>query len=103
VNGAGLIGCRWTVVFACVRRAASVYDSLPGAAERAIATIAAWLDDLVLAYAPSVFSRFRLAAMLLELLAGAVYTQKSVFEHADTKRDTTASKESALPTGASGP
>lgn len=90
VIGAGLVGSGWAIVFARAGRDVAIYDSVPGAADRALATIAARLDDLVqaglLADAASVLARIRPAATLTEALAGAVYAQESVFERADTKR-----------------
>ncbi|WP_287998977.1 3-hydroxyacyl-CoA dehydrogenase [Acidiphilium sp.] len=90
IIGAGLVGIGWAIVFARAGHDVAIYDSVPGAAERALATIAARLDDLaqadLLVDAPSVLSRIRPAATLAEALAGAVYAQESVFERADTKR-----------------
>lgn len=88
--GTGLVGSGWAIVFARAGWDVAIYDSVPGAAERALATIAVRLDDLVqaglLADAASVLARIRPASTLTEALAGAVYAQESVFEHADTKR-----------------
>jgi len=89
IIGAGLVGSGWAIVFARAGRDVAIYDSAPGAAERALATIAARLDDLVqaesLADAASVRARTRPASTLTEALADAVYAQESVFERADTK------------------
>jgi hypothetical protein len=88
VIGAGLVGSGWAIVFARAGRDVAIYDSVPSATERALATIAVRLDDLVqagpLADAASVRARIRPASTLTEALTDAVYAQESVFERADT-------------------
>lgn len=86
-NGAGFVGSGWAIVFARADQHVAIYYSVAGATERALATIAARLDDLVqagpLADAAFVRARMRPASTLTAALADAVYAQESVFERAD--------------------
>ncbi len=79
IIGAGLVGIGWAIVFARAGHDVAIYDSVPGAAERALATIAARLDDLaqadLLVDAPSVLSRIRPAATLAPAPRGRPWTQ----------------------------
>lgn len=82
VIGAELVGSGWAI--GTLRFTISV----PGATERALATIAARLDSLMQAgpLADAAFVRARIgpASTLTEALPDAVYAQESVFERADT-------------------
>lgn len=90
IVGTGLVGSGWAIVFARGGCDVALYDSAPGAAERARDIIAARLDDLVaaglLAEAAPALARIRVAASLADAVAGAGYVQESVLERTDIKR-----------------
>ena len=89
VVGTGLVGSGWAIVFARAGRSVSLYDSAPGAAERALALIGERLHDLQnaeLIRDPAVtYARITVARTLAESLDGAAYIQESVFEQVDIK------------------
>lgn len=100
VVGTGLVGSSWAIVFARAGCEVAMYDAAPGAARRARESIAHRLDDLVaaglLAEAPGVLARIRVADTLADALAGAAYVQESVLERADVKRAVFAEIDAAL-------
>ena len=89
VVGAGLVGSGWAIVFARAGFNVSLFDSVPGAAERAYDLIGQRLQDLyeaTLVTEPAkIHARIRIASSLAEALDGAVYVQESVFERVDVK------------------
>ena len=90
VIGCGLVGRGWAIVFARAGRSVLLFDSVPGAAEAAIAAIEHNIADLTTAGLiddpTAVLSRMRVAGGLAEALMGAEYAQESVFEEVETKR-----------------
>jgi len=100
VIGTGLVGSGWAIVFARAGCEVALYDAAPGAAERAIETIALRLDDLVRAGllddAAAVRSRVHIAPSLSEALAGAGYVQESVPERVELKRVVLAEIDGAI-------
>ena len=89
VVGAGLVGSGWAIVFARAGLPVALYDSEPGAAERARGIVADRLDDLrdagLIDDPAAVLARVTVADTLAEALEGAVYVQESVFERVDVK------------------
>lgn len=91
IFGTGLIGRGWAIIFARARHEAALYDPMPGAVDRALASIAASLGDLanagLITESPAdVMARVRVCASLAEALEGAVYAQESAPEDAEVKR-----------------
>ncbi len=90
VIGAGLVGSGWAIVFCRAGCDVALFDTAPGAAQRAMEIIAARLDDLVhaglLADAAPALARLRVAPTLADALEGAAYAQESVLERTDVKR-----------------
>lgn len=89
VVGTGLVGSGWAIVFARAGFAVSLYDSVPGAAERALALIGERLGDLAAAGLiedpAAIHARIVVADSLADALSGALYVQESVFERVDVK------------------
>lgn len=112
--GAGNVGRAWSLVFARGGCEVLLYDSAPGAAERALELIAASASDLEQANlvdsATELLQRIRPASSLAEAVAKADHVQESVREDVAIKREvfgtlgeitpaitTLASSTSALP------
>ncbi len=90
IVGTGLVGGGWAIVFARAGLPVALYDTAPGAAERARALIGERLIDLaaagLIAEAPAaVAARVSVAGSLAEALDGAAYVQESAFERVDVK------------------
>ena len=89
IVGTGLVGSGWAIVFARAGLRVSLYDSAPGAAERARTLIGERLDDLheagLLDDPAAVHARIAVAGRLAEALEGAGYVQESVLERVDVK------------------
>ena len=79
IVGTGLVGSGWAIVFARAGFDVSLFDSVPGAAERAYGLIGQRLQDLheaTLVPEPAmIHARIRIASSLAEALDGAVYVQ----------------------------
>lgn len=90
IVGAGLVGSGWAIVFARGGRMVKMYDSQPGAAERALETVGLRLRDLeaagLITDPDAMLARVSVASTLAEVLDGAVYCQESVLERVDVKR-----------------
>ncbi len=89
IVGTGLVGSGWAIVFARGGFDVALFDSAPGAAERALEVIAARLADLheagLVQDPAAIRQRIRIAATLAGALDGAAYVQESVLERVDVK------------------
>ena len=89
IVGTGLVGSGWAIVFARAGFDVVLFDSVAGAAQRALALIGARLKDLrdaaMIDDVPSILARITLAANLAQALEGAIYVQESVLERVDVK------------------
>lgn len=89
IVGTGLVGSGWAIVFARAGFDVALFDSVPGAAQRAHALIGARLQDLhdasMIDDVPGIHARITLASSLAEALDGALYVQESVLERVDVK------------------
>jgi 3-hydroxyacyl-CoA dehydrogenase len=93
VVGAGLIGGAWAIVFARAGHEVRIWDPAPGAAEAALATMAARLADFaaagLVAEAPAaIAARVSAAATLEACLEGATYVQENGPERVEVKQET---------------
>ena len=90
VVGTGLVGSGWAIVFARAGLPVRLYDSAPGAADRARVVIGARLQDLreagLIADPEPIHARIVVAGSLADALDGAIYVQESVLEQVDVKR-----------------
>ncbi len=104
IVGTGLVGSGWAIVFARGGLGVSLYDNVPGAAERARATIASRLADLAAAglirEPAAILARITVAESLPDALRGASYVQESVLERVDTKREVMTAIDAAIEPGA---
>jgi L-gulonate 3-dehydrogenase len=89
IVGSGLVGSGWAIVFARAGFPVALYDSVEGAAARALTTIGARLQDLraagLIDDPAAVLARITVAGSLAEALQDAVYVQESVFETVEAK------------------
>jgi 3-hydroxyacyl-CoA dehydrogenase len=90
IIGTGLVGSAWAIVFARAGCIVSLFDSVEGAAARAVDMIAERLRDLersgLVERGADVLARIRLASSLEDAVEDAVYVQESVFETVADKR-----------------
>ncbi|WP_044564300.1 3-hydroxyacyl-CoA dehydrogenase NAD-binding domain-containing protein [Azospirillum sp. B4] len=90
IVGTGLVGSGWAIVFARAGLPVALYDSAPGAAERARGLISDRLLDLqaatLIGEPASILARISVAASLAEALDGAVYVQESVRSASTSRR-----------------
>jgi 3-hydroxyacyl-CoA dehydrogenase len=90
IIGTGLVGSAWAIVFARAGCIVSLFDSVPGAADKAVAMIAERLRDLehngLIDQSATVLARIGQASSLAEAVEGAAYVQESVFETVADKR-----------------
>jgi L-gulonate 3-dehydrogenase len=101
IVGSGLVGGGWAIVFARAGHEVAVFDAVPGAAERAIATIRGNVHDLgtagLLDEAPQrVLARITAVPDLASAVRGADYVQESVLERVEIKRDVFAQIDAVL-------
>jgi 3-hydroxyacyl-CoA dehydrogenase len=89
VVGTGLVGAGWAIVFARVGHAVHLFDSVPGAAERAIEMIqdrVVGLAEHQLVDSPeSILENLSVAHSLESAVEDVVYVQESVFEQVEAK------------------
>ena len=102
VVGAGLIGGAWAIVFARAGHQVRIWDPAPGAAEAALATIAARLADfaaagLVTEAPAAVAARVTAAPTLEACLEGAAHVQENGPERVEVKRETFARLDALAP------
>lgn len=89
VVGTGLVGSGWAIVFARAGFEVSLFDSAPGAAERAYGLIGERLQDLheasLVNDPEAIHARIKTVTGLADALDGAIYVQESVLERVDVK------------------
>ena len=89
VVGTGLVGAGWAIVFARVGHPVRLFDSVPGAAERAIEMIqdrVVGLAEHQLVDSPeSILENLSVAHSLESAVEDVVYVQESVFEQVEPK------------------
>jgi len=90
IVGSGLIGRAWAMVFAGGGCDVALYDSVPGAAEKARGLVAEGLNELaahgLVADAKAAAARVRVAKDLADALAGATFVQENTPETVEAKR-----------------
>jgi len=102
IIGTGLIGRAWAMVFARAGHSVKVYDSAPGATDKAIGLITEGLEELqqfglIKDSADTVMKRVSGAATLAEAARDADYVQENTSELLDVKRDVYRQLDEAAP------
>jgi L-gulonate 3-dehydrogenase len=104
IIGTGLVGSAWAIVFARANCTVSLFDSVAGASDRAVAMIAERLRDLqrsgLVDRGADILLRIRQASSLEEALQDAAYVQESVFETVADKRAIFSALDAAVGPGA---
>jgi len=104
VVGTGLVGSGWAIVFARAGHPVRLFDSVPGAAERAIEVIKDRLAGLaehgLIASPGAVLRNLQVAPTIEAAVNGAIYVQESVFEQVEPKIKVLQELESCLPPNA---
>jgi L-gulonate 3-dehydrogenase len=104
VVGTGLVGAGWAIVFARGGHPVRLFDSVPGAAERAIEVI----NDRVVGLAEhklidspeSILENLSVAHSLESAIEGVAYVQESVFEQVEPKTKVLEALAGCLPPNA---
>jgi len=104
IVGCGLVGRAWAMVFARAGHPVKLFDSAPGAAEKAIGLIAQGLEELhrvglIQEPAATVMKRVSAANSLAEAVADADYVQESTLEKLEVKREVFRELDAAAPAG----
>lgn len=102
IIGTGLIGRAWAMVFARAGHTVKLYDSTPGATDKAIGLIREGLEELqqfgLIKESPeTVMKRVSGAATLAEAVRGADYVQENTSERLDVKREVYRQLDEAAP------
>ena len=102
IIGAGLIGRAWAMVFARAGHAVKLYDSTPGATDKAIGLIREGLEEmqqfgLVKESPDTVMKRVSGADTLAEAVRDADYVQENTAERLDVKREVYRQLDEAAP------
>jgi L-gulonate 3-dehydrogenase len=102
IIGAGLIGRAWAMVFARAGHAVKLYDSTPGATDKAIGLIREGLEEmqrfgLVKESPETVMKRVSGADTLAEAVSDADYVQENTAERLDVKREVFRQLDEAAP------
>ncbi len=102
IIGTGLIGRAWAIVFARAGHTVKLYDSTPGATEKAIGLIRQGLKELrqfglIKESHATVMKRVSGAATLAEAVRDADYVQENTSEQLDVKRDVYRQLDAAAP------
>ena len=102
IIGTGLIGRAWAMVFARAGHTVKLYDSTPGAAEKAIGLIREGLEELqqfgLIKDSPNeMMKRVSGAATLAEAVRDADYVQENTSERLDVKREVYRQLDEAAP------
>jgi 3-hydroxyacyl-CoA dehydrogenase len=102
IIGSGLIGRAWAMVFARAGHPVKMYDSVPGAVDKALMLIEAGLHELRTAGLISedsaiVAGRVSGSATLAEAVGGADYVQENTAERLDVKREVYRQLDEASP------
>ena len=90
VVGAGLVGSGWAIVFARAGLDVKMFDSAPGAAQRALQRIGDRVDDLrdagLVDDPKGILARITVVETLADAVVGATYIQESVLERVEVKK-----------------
>jgi len=102
IIGAGLIGRAWAMVFARAGHPVKLYDSTPGATDKAIGLVREGLEELqqfgLIKDSPdAVMKRVSGAATLAEAVRDADYVQENTSERLDVKREVYRQLDEAAP------
>ena len=102
IIGSGLIGRAWAMVFARAGHPVKMYDTAPGAVDKAIGLIEEGLDELnsagLINEAPAdIMKRVSAAATLEDAVAHADYIQENTSEKPDVKREVYRMLDEAAP------
>jgi 3-hydroxyacyl-CoA dehydrogenase len=102
IIGAGLIGRAWAMVFARAGHTVKLYDSTPGATDKAIGLIREGLEELqqfglVKETPDTVMTRVSGADTLAEAVKDADYVQENTAERLDVKREVYRQLDQAAP------
>ena len=102
IIGTGLIGRAWAMVFARAGHTVKLYDSTPGATDKAIGLIKEGLEELqqfgLIKDSPdAVMKRVNGAATLAEAVRDADYVQENTSERLDVKREVYRQLDEAAP------
>ncbi|MBV8377864.1 MAG: 3-hydroxyacyl-CoA dehydrogenase [Verrucomicrobia bacterium] len=104
VIGTGLVGSGWGIVFAKAGHPVRLFDSMPGASERALEVIGdrlAGLAEQGLVNSPeAIFRNVSVALSLEEVVEKAAYVQESVLEEVEAKSKLVQALEHCLPPAA---
>jgi L-gulonate 3-dehydrogenase len=104
IVGCGLVGRAWAMVFARAGHPVKLFDSAPGAADKAVTLIAQGLEELhrfgLIAERPeAVMKRVSTATTLAEAIKDADYVQESTAERVEVKREVFSQLDAAAPAG----
>ncbi len=102
IIGTGLIGRAWAMVFARAGHSVKLYDSTPGATDKAIGLIREGLEELqqfgLIKESPdTVVKRVSGAATLAEAVSDADYVQENTSERLEVKREVYRQLDDAAP------
>ncbi len=102
IIGSGLIGRAWAMVFARAGHPVKLFDTAPGAAEKAIALIREGLEELhefglIRESADAVAQRVTAVATLADAVKDADYVQENTTEKLDVKREVYRQMDDAAP------
>jgi 3-hydroxyacyl-CoA dehydrogenase len=102
IIGSGLIGRAWAMVFARAGHPVKIFDTAPGAAEKAIALIREGLEELhefglIRESADAVAQRVTAVARLADAVKDADYVQENTTEKLDVKREVYRQMDEAAP------
>ena len=102
IIGCGLIGRAWAMVFARAGHAVKLYDSAPGAAEKAVGLMREGLQQLadfslIVESADAVLGRISAVNTLPDAVRDADYVQENTAEKLDVKREVFSQMDAAAP------
>jgi 3-hydroxyacyl-CoA dehydrogenase len=102
IIGCGLIGRAWTIVFARAGHPVKLYDSAPGAVEKAVGLIREGLEELhraglITEAIDVIMGRVTPAGTLAAAVADADYVQENTAERVEAKREVFRELDAAAP------
>ena len=102
IIGSGLIGRAWAMVFARAGHPVKIFDTAPGAADKALALIREGLEELhefglIRESADAVAQRVTAVATLADAVKDADYVQENTTEKLDVKREVYRQMDEAAP------
>jgi 3-hydroxyacyl-CoA dehydrogenase len=102
IIGCGLIGRAWTIVFARAGHPVTLYDSAPGAVEKAVGLIREGLEELhraglITEAIDVIMGRVTPAGTLAAAVADADYVQENTAERVEAKREVFRELDAAAP------